>query len=97
MISGEDCEFIQRFEQKRNPEEKQELLQTEGNQVTFLSFNNLSFGEEVGKKFSYQFYCWLYTIKKLWKKYKTCYYDFIFPRYRLDILLKAIKYLLNVI
>lgn len=54
MISGEDCEFIQRFEQKRNPEEKQELLQTEGNQVTFLSFNNLSFGEGDGKKFSYQ-------------------------------------------
>lgn len=33
MISGEDCEFIQRFEQKRAPEEKQELIQTEGNQV----------------------------------------------------------------
>lgn len=33
MISAEDCEFIQRFEQKRTPEEKQELLQTEGNQV----------------------------------------------------------------
>uniref|UniRef100_A0A8D2KQK9 V-type proton ATPase subunit H n=1 Tax=Varanus komodoensis TaxID=61221 RepID=A0A8D2KQK9_VARKO len=32
MISGEDCEFIQRFEQKRNPEEKQELIQNEGNQ-----------------------------------------------------------------
>ncbi|KFP72776.1 V-type proton ATPase subunit H, partial [Apaloderma vittatum] len=39
MISGEDCEFIQRFEQKRNPEEKQELLQTEGNQCakTFIN------------------------------------------------------------
>ncbi|NXC18562.1 VATH ATPase, partial [Corythaeola cristata] len=56
MISGEDCEFIQRFEQKRNPEEKQELLQAEGNQVTFLSFNNLSFEEENGRKFLYQLY-----------------------------------------
>lgn len=56
MISGEDCEFIQRFEQKRNPEEKQELLQTEGNQVTFLSFNDLSLGEEHGRTFSYQLY-----------------------------------------
>uniref|UniRef100_A0A8C7E8A9 V-type proton ATPase subunit H n=1 Tax=Nothoprocta perdicaria TaxID=30464 RepID=A0A8C7E8A9_NOTPE len=39
MISGEDCEFIQRFEQKRNPEEKRELLQTEGNQCakTFIN------------------------------------------------------------
>uniref|UniRef100_A0A7M4FGH6 V-type proton ATPase subunit H n=1 Tax=Crocodylus porosus TaxID=8502 RepID=A0A7M4FGH6_CROPO len=39
MISGEDCEFIQRFEQKRSPEEKQELLQTEGNQCakTFIN------------------------------------------------------------
>ncbi|XP_068022796.1 V-type proton ATPase subunit H isoform X2 [Melanerpes formicivorus] len=39
MISGEDCEFIQKFEQKRNPEEKQELLQTEGNQCakTFIN------------------------------------------------------------
>lgn len=52
MISGEDCEFIQRFEQKRNPEEKQEFLQTEGNQVTFLSFNDLPLGEEHGRKFS---------------------------------------------
>lgn len=56
MISGEDCEFIQRFEQKRNPEEKQELLQTEGNQVIFLSFTNVSFGEEDRRKFSYQLY-----------------------------------------
>uniref|UniRef100_A0A8C4WMP5 V-type proton ATPase subunit H n=1 Tax=Gopherus evgoodei TaxID=1825980 RepID=A0A8C4WMP5_9SAUR len=32
MISGEDCEFIQRFEQKRSPEGKQELLQAEGSQ-----------------------------------------------------------------
>ncbi|KAH0617717.1 hypothetical protein JD844_016219 [Phrynosoma platyrhinos] len=32
MISGEDCEFIQRFEQKRTPEEKQELIQSEGSQ-----------------------------------------------------------------
>ncbi|XP_037748551.1 V-type proton ATPase subunit H isoform X4 [Chelonia mydas] len=39
MISGEDCEFIQRFEQKRNPEEKQELLQAEGSQCakTFIN------------------------------------------------------------
>ncbi|KAM3840583.1 V-type proton ATPase subunit H isoform 2-T2 [Vipera latastei] len=39
MISGEDCEFIQRFEQKRSPEEKQELIQAEGNQCakTFIS------------------------------------------------------------
>lgn len=50
MISGEDCEFIQRFEQKRNPEEKQELLQTEGNQVIFLSFNNTFLGEVDGRK-----------------------------------------------
>ena len=64
MISAEDCEFIQRFEQKRNPEEKQELLQTEGNQVTFLFFWYLTFGEEDGRKFSYQFlfYCWLHTV-----------------------------------
>lgn len=33
MISAEDCEFIQRFEMKRSPEEKQEMLQTEGSQV----------------------------------------------------------------
>lgn len=33
MISAEDCEFIQRFEMKRSPEEKQEMLQTEGTQV----------------------------------------------------------------
>ena len=33
MISSEDCEFIQRFEMKRSPEEKQEMLQTEGSQV----------------------------------------------------------------
>uniref|UniRef100_A0A670I450 V-type proton ATPase subunit H n=1 Tax=Podarcis muralis TaxID=64176 RepID=A0A670I450_PODMU len=32
MISAEDCEFIQRFEQKRSPEEKQELIKNEGNQ-----------------------------------------------------------------
>uniref|UniRef100_A0A8B9X609 V-type proton ATPase subunit H n=1 Tax=Bos mutus grunniens TaxID=30521 RepID=A0A8B9X609_BOSMU len=32
MISSEDCEFIQRFEMKRSPEEKQEMLQTEGSQ-----------------------------------------------------------------
>uniref|UniRef100_A0A2K6EVF4 V-type proton ATPase subunit H n=1 Tax=Propithecus coquereli TaxID=379532 RepID=A0A2K6EVF4_PROCO len=32
MISAEDCEFIQRFEMKRSPEEKQEMLQTEGSQ-----------------------------------------------------------------
>ncbi|XP_038248893.1 V-type proton ATPase subunit H isoform X4 [Dermochelys coriacea] len=39
MISGEDCEFIQRFEQKRSPEEKQELLQAEGSQCakTFIN------------------------------------------------------------
>lgn len=34
MISAEDCEFIQRFEMKRSSEEKQEMLQTEGSQVT---------------------------------------------------------------
>lgn len=34
MISAEDCEFIQRFEMKRSPEEKQEMLQTEGSQVS---------------------------------------------------------------
>lgn len=33
MISSEDCEFIKRFEKKRSPEEKQEMLQTEGSQV----------------------------------------------------------------
>lgn len=33
MISAEDCEFIQRFEMKRSPEEKQEMLQSEGSQV----------------------------------------------------------------
>lgn len=33
MISAEDCEFIQRFEMKRTPEEKQEMLQNEGSQV----------------------------------------------------------------
>ncbi|XP_032630586.1 V-type proton ATPase subunit H [Chelonoidis abingdonii] len=39
MISGEDCEFIQRFEQKRSPEGKQELLQAEGSQCakTFIN------------------------------------------------------------
>ncbi|XP_033058040.1 V-type proton ATPase subunit H isoform X4 [Trachypithecus francoisi] len=39
MISAEDCEFIQRFEMKRNPEEKQEMLQTEGSQCakTFIN------------------------------------------------------------
>lgn len=91
MISGEDCEFIQRFEQKRNPEEKQELLQTEGNQVTFLSFNNVSFEEDDGRKFSYLLYFNIgyIQIKMLWKKFKTCYYSFFFsPGYRLDILLK---------
>lgn len=33
MISADDCDFIQKFEKKRSPEEKQELLQTEGHQV----------------------------------------------------------------
>uniref|UniRef100_A0A8C9QB72 V-type proton ATPase subunit H n=1 Tax=Spermophilus dauricus TaxID=99837 RepID=A0A8C9QB72_SPEDA len=39
MISAEDCEFIQRFEMKRSPEEKQEMLQTEGSQCakTFIN------------------------------------------------------------
>nr|XP_025121199.1 V-type proton ATPase subunit H isoform X2 [Bubalus bubalis] len=39
MISSEDCEFIQRFEMKRSPEEKQEMLQTEGSQCakTFIN------------------------------------------------------------
>ncbi|XP_056679895.1 V-type proton ATPase subunit H isoform X1 [Monodelphis domestica] len=39
MISGEDCEFIQRFEMKRSPEEMQEMLQTEGSQCakTFIN------------------------------------------------------------
>nr|KAF6404528.1 ATPase H+ transporting V1 subunit H [Rousettus aegyptiacus] len=39
MISAEDCEFIQRFEMKRTPEEKQEMLQTEGSQCakTFIN------------------------------------------------------------
>ncbi|XP_072460688.1 V-type proton ATPase subunit H isoform X1 [Notamacropus eugenii] len=39
MISGEDCEFIQRFEMKRSPEEKQEMLQNEGSQCakTFIN------------------------------------------------------------
>uniref|UniRef100_A0A3Q2HS87 V-type proton ATPase subunit H n=1 Tax=Equus caballus TaxID=9796 RepID=A0A3Q2HS87_HORSE len=39
MISAEDCEFIQRFEMKRSPEEKQEMLQTEGTQCakTFIN------------------------------------------------------------
>lgn len=36
MISAEDCEFIQRFEMKRSPEEKQEMLQTEGSQVSHM-------------------------------------------------------------
>lgn len=63
MISGEDCEFIQRFEQKRNPEEKQELLQTEGNQVTFFSFNNIPFGEEGGNFYANSIL--LYTVNVL--------------------------------
>ncbi|XP_044279932.1 V-type proton ATPase subunit H isoform X1 [Varanus komodoensis] len=42
MISGEDCEFIQRFEQKRNPEEKQELIQNEGNQCAKTFINLMS-------------------------------------------------------
>uniref|UniRef100_A0A8C5YLS6 V-type proton ATPase subunit H n=1 Tax=Marmota marmota marmota TaxID=9994 RepID=A0A8C5YLS6_MARMA len=39
MISAEDCEFIQRFEMKRSPEEKQEMLQMEGSQCakTFIN------------------------------------------------------------
>nr|KAF6300308.1 ATPase H+ transporting V1 subunit H [Myotis myotis] len=39
MISAEDCEFIQRFEMKRSPEEKQEMLQSEGSQCakTFIN------------------------------------------------------------
>nr|XP_030715619.1 V-type proton ATPase subunit H isoform X2 [Globicephala melas] len=39
MISSEDCEFIKRFEKKRSPEEKQEMLQTEGSQCakTFIN------------------------------------------------------------
>uniref|UniRef100_A0A8C5KZH0 V-type proton ATPase subunit H n=1 Tax=Jaculus jaculus TaxID=51337 RepID=A0A8C5KZH0_JACJA len=39
MISAEDCEFIQRFEMRRNPEEKQEMLQAEGSQCakTFIN------------------------------------------------------------
>ncbi|XP_045437363.1 V-type proton ATPase subunit H isoform X5 [Pipistrellus kuhlii] len=39
MISAEDCEFIQRFEMKRTPEEKQEMLQNEGSQCakTFIN------------------------------------------------------------
>uniref|UniRef100_A0A4W2CLU9 V-type proton ATPase subunit H n=1 Tax=Bos indicus x Bos taurus TaxID=30522 RepID=A0A4W2CLU9_BOBOX len=36
MISSEDCEFIQRFEMKRSPEEKQEMLQTEGSQFQYI-------------------------------------------------------------
>uniref|UniRef100_G3UIW9 V-type proton ATPase subunit H n=1 Tax=Loxodonta africana TaxID=9785 RepID=G3UIW9_LOXAF len=39
MISAEDCEFIQRFEMKRSPEEKQDMLQAEGSQCakTFIN------------------------------------------------------------
>lgn len=39
MISGEDCEFIQRFEMKRTAEEKEEILQAEGTQCakTFIN------------------------------------------------------------
>ncbi|KAM9626914.1 V-type proton ATPase subunit H isoform 2-T3 [Trichechus inunguis] len=39
MISAEDCEFIQRFEMKRTPEEKQDILQAEGSQCakTFIN------------------------------------------------------------
>uniref|UniRef100_A0A8I3PTB0 V-type proton ATPase subunit H n=1 Tax=Canis lupus familiaris TaxID=9615 RepID=A0A8I3PTB0_CANLF len=39
MISAEDCEFIQRFEMKRSPEEKQEMLQTEGSQCAKTVIN----------------------------------------------------------
>ncbi|KAF6323118.1 ATPase H+ transporting V1 subunit H [Rhinolophus ferrumequinum] len=42
MISAEDCEFIQRFEMKRSPEEKQEMLQTEGSQCAKTFINLMS-------------------------------------------------------